>query len=53
MGFESYMDATEAGVLLYETCGYVKGSRVDLDASKDEVGRQWRELREELLPFPF
>jgi len=53
LGFESYIDATEAGIPLYEMCGYAKASRVDFDASKDEASQQWRELREELLPFSF
>ena len=53
MGLESYIDATEAGVPLYETCGYVKGSKVNFDASKDKVSQEWRELRGELLPFSF
>ena len=28
MGLESYIDATEAGMPLYETCGYTKASRL-------------------------
>lgn len=53
LGLESYIDATEAGIPLYETCGYAKASKVDLDASKDEASQQWIELREKLLPFSF
>ena len=53
MGLESYIDATEAGIPLYEMCGYVKASRVDFNASKDEPSPQWNKLQEELLPFAF
>ena len=53
IGLESYIDATEAGIPLYETCGYVKASRVDFNASKEEPSPQWKELQAELLPFAF
>ena len=53
MGLETYIDATEVGIPLFEACGFVKASRVDIDASKDEPSQQWKELREKLLPFSF
>lgn len=53
MGLESYIDATEAGIPLYEKCGYVKASRVDFHASKDNPSPQWEQLQAELLPFAF
>ena len=53
MGLESYVDATEAGVHLYETFGYVKASRVDFNASKENPSPQWKALQAELLPFSF
>ena len=53
MGLESNIDATEAGVPLYETCGYIKASRVDFSASKDDPSPQWKQLQRELLPFAF
>ena len=53
MGLESYIDATEAGVPLYETFGYVKASRIDFEAPKDEPSPLWKKLQAELLPFAF
>lgn len=53
MGLETYIDATEAGIPLCEACGFVKASRVDFDAFKREPSQQWKDLREELLPFSF
>ena len=53
MDFESYIDATEAGIPLYETYGYVKASRVDFSVSKADPSPQWEQLAGELLPFAF
>ena len=53
MSLECYIDATEAGVPLYEACGFVKASKVDFNASKDEPSPHWKELQAELLPFAF
>ncbi len=53
MGLETYIDATEAGIPVYEASGFVRAPRVDFDASRDEPSQQWRDLREELLPFSF
>ena len=53
MGLETYIDATGAGTPLYEACSFVKAARVDLDAFKHEPSQQWKDHREELLPFPF
>lgn len=53
MGLESYIDALEDGVPLYETCGFAKRKGIDFDASKDESSLQWRELQRELLPLTF
>ena len=53
LDLESYIDATEAGVPLYETSGYVKASRVDFSAYKDNPSPQWKQLQGELLPFAF
>ena len=53
MGLESYVDATDVGVPLYEAYGYVKATRVDFDASRNEPSPQWKELQAELLPFSF
>lgn len=41
MGLGFCVDATEADIPLDETCGYVKASRVDFNASKDEPSPQW------------
>ena len=53
MGLESYIDATDQGIPLYEKCGYFKASGVDFVAEKDDPSPQWKQLQRELLPFTF
>lgn len=52
LGLESYIEATAAGRLLYERCGYRSVARVDVDMEdKDgEKGEVWKALQSDLLP---
>ena len=49
--FETHTDATEECVLLYEACGFVKGSSLEFSAEKNDPSERWKELQGELLPF--
>ena len=53
MGLESYIDATDQGVPLYEAHGYVKAANVHFHAEQEKPSTRWDELRRELLPFTF
>lgn len=50
MGLESYIDATDQGVPLYEAYGYVKAAGVSFHAEQEKPSQRWDELRRELLP---
>lgn len=50
---ESYVDATDLGLALYEGCGFIKAERVDFkDPGHTSSDRQMA-LQKELLPFHF
>ena len=53
MGLETYINATEAGIPLYEASGFLKAGKIDFIAEKDKPSQLWKELREQLLPFSF
>ena len=53
MGLESYIDATDQGIPLYEAHGYVKAAGVNFHAEQEKRSPRWHELRGELLPFTF
>lgn len=50
-GFETYIDATEDGIPLYEACDYVRIDEVEFSASKPDPSQRWMELQNVLLPF--
>ena len=52
-GLESYIDATEEGIPLYEKHKYTMAPRVDFMAEKIQASPAIQELQEELLPFSF
>ncbi|KAG7005853.1 hypothetical protein G7Y79_00017g042350 [Physcia stellaris] len=53
LGLESYIDATDQGIPLYEAHGYVKAAGVNFHAEQEKRSPRWHELRGVLLPFTF
>ena len=53
MGLECYIDATSEGVPLYETFGFLKGSKIDFIPPNGSNNTEWQQLKQELTPFSF
>jgi len=54
LGFESYIDASEMGAILYEKCGFVSPGWVHIKAPENsEPSARWKELKEMWLPLEF